>query len=276
MYNAVYVPYKEIFGRIGEIKKGDILYVVSDILELSKEAKKNKERFNVSSFLEALQKKTGEEGTILLPTFNWDFCKDKPFDYKKTPGKTGALGNKALKTGSYRRSKHPLYSFAIWGKYKEQLCDIDPPNAFGEGTIFEFLYKKKAKALIIGLPILSGLTFIHQVESMVEVPYRYNKNFTGKYIDEKGNESEKTYSMYVRDLELNPLHINGFLPLGNIIEGKKISKKYTINTVDFNVLSLYDITTIIKNDILENDSRNMYVYKGQKKLKKSKRRKNEF
>jgi aminoglycoside 3-N-acetyltransferase len=264
MEGNVPISYKSIFDEIDEIKPGDILYVVSDVLELSKVAKKNSEKFDIYVFLEMLQKKVGKEGTILLPTFNWDFCKGKMFDYIKTPGKTGALGNKTLHMEEYKRSKHPLYSFAIWGKNKEKLCEMDPINAFGKETIFEFLYKKNAKALVIGLPILAGLTYVHHVETMVRVPYRYDKNFTGEYIDEYGKKSEKTYSMYVRDLEMNALEINGFEPLAKIIGKMGLSKNYNINKVDFHVLNLRVITPIIEKDILENDSRNMYVYKGQK------------
>lgn len=258
------ISYTDIFRTIDEIQKGDIIYVVSDLLELSKRAKKSNEKFDVTVFLEFLQNKVGKDGTILIPTFNWDFCKGIIFDYKKTIGKTGALGNKALKMKGYKRSKHPLYSFAIWGEYQNQLCKIDPPNAFGKGTIFEFLYNKHAKALVIGLPILFGLSYVHHVEKMVQVPYRYMKNFTANYIEENGNESEKTYSMYVRDLDMNPLEINGFQPLGAMIEEMGLSKKYIINGVDFHIFNIREITPIIKKDIIENDSKNMYIYHGQK------------
>ena len=61
------------------------------------------------------------------------------------------------------------------------------------------------------------MTFHHHVEEMMSVPYRYMKNFTGDYIDLDGNKLEKTYSIYVRNLnekvqtELEPI-------------GKKLSK----------------------------------------------------
>lgn len=259
-----YVPYTEIFDKIDEIRKGDILYVVSDVLELSKKIRNYNERFDVTLFLKTLQNKVGKEGTILLPTFNWDFCHGIPFDYKKTIGKTGALGNKAMQMEGYKRSKHPLYSFVIWGKYQKELCEIDPPNSFGKGTIFEFLYNKNAKALIIGLPILSGLSYVHHIEKTTQVPYRYMKNFTANYIDESGISKEKTYSMYVRDLDMNPLEINGFQPLSTIIEEKGLSTKQNIDGIDFNILNLREITPVIEKDILNNGSKNLYVYNGQK------------
>ena len=39
----------------------------------------------------------GKNGTIFIPTYNWDFCKGKTFHYKKTRSQSGSLGNIALK-----------------------------------------------------------------------------------------------------------------------------------------------------------------------------------
>lgn len=252
-----------IMDSVSEIKKGDIVYLVSDILELSKTARENGEHFDSDVFLDSLISKIGESGTLLIPTFNWSFCKGDMFDYHRTPSKTGALGNRALKRPDFTRTKHPLYSFAVWGNEKEYLAEIDPKASFGEGTIFDFLYKKKAKALVISLPPLAGLTFIHHIEKMVGVPYRYEKDFTASYKASDGIVSEKTYSMYVRDLDMDPRHINRFALLGSEMQEKGLIHSVTLNGVDFHVISLEDVYSIVENDITQNDSRKMYVYKGQ-------------
>ncbi|MDC0134762.1 hypothetical protein OAI36_01770 [Alphaproteobacteria bacterium] len=46
------------------------------------------------------------------------------------------------------------------------------------------------------------MTFHHHIEEMMSAPYRYMKNFTGDYIDLSGRKSQKTYSIYVIDLEV--------------------------------------------------------------------------
>lgn len=254
------VGYLDILSGIDEIRKGDIVYVVSDVLALSIQCRERGERFDIQKFIDSILDKVGEEGTVLFPTFNWDFCKGKTFDYKKTVSKTGALGNAALKRQDIKRSKHPIYSFAVWGKYQEKLTSMDPADAFGPGTIFEFLHKNHAKALVVGLTTMEGLTFCHYVEQIVGVPYRYLKNFTADYVDAEGNCSAKTYSMYVRDLDMDPRHINGFLPLGKILEQLGVSKNYEFGGIPFHVVNLEAMFEVEKIDILCNDSRNMYVY----------------
>ena len=255
-----YIPYERIIEQIDDIKQGDTVYIVSDILALSIASRENGERFDIQKFIDSILKKIGEDGTILIPTFNWGFCKGETFDIRKTVSKTGALGNAAMKRKDFKRTKHPIYSFMVWGKDKELLTNMDYQEGFGQASVFDYMYKKKAKALVIGLPTLSGLTFIHYVEQCVGVPYRYSKPFTANYIDEDGKEEMRTYRMYVRDLDKNPQHINFFQPLGEILEQLNVSKTYFCNDVEFHMVDLEGMYEITKIDITLNDSRNMYVY----------------
>jgi len=260
MKQEQYISYENIIFELEQIKQGDIVYIVSDILKLSIACRENGERMDLNRFIDSIIKKVGPEGTVLIPTFNWDFCKGETYDIRKTVSRTGALGNAALKRTDFKRTRHPLYSFMVWGKDRELLVDMDAKDAFGKDSVFGYLHRNHAKALVIGLPTLSGLTFIHYVEQMVGVPYRYAKDFTAGYIDENGVESLKTYSMYVRDLDMDPRHINGFQPLAEILDEKGISVTYLINQVTFHVVDLVEMYPVVEADILLNDSRNMYVY----------------
>lgn len=255
-----YISYENIMEHIEGIQKGDIVYVVSDILDLSVKAREHKERMDLNRFIDSILAKVGLEGTVLIPTFHWGFCKGEAFDIKRTASKTGALGNAAIKRADFKRTAHPIYSFMVWGKDQEQLVSLDAKESFGKESVFGYLHRNEAKALVIGLPTMSGLTFVHYIEQMVGVPYRYNKDFTAPYIDENGEKSIRTYSMYVRDLEMDPRHINGFLPLGEMLEEMGISVNYEVNGIPFHVVDLNAMYPVVEADIKENDSRNMYVY----------------
>ena len=260
---ADFVPYTDWLEKQSLIQKGDCVYVVSDMLELAKVYKENGRRLVLDDLIDKLQELVGEEGTLLFPAFNWDFCKGITFDYKKTPGKTGALSKAALKRPDFARTAHPLYSFAVWGAKSAELLQNDSADAFGYGTIFESLYHWNAKVLVIGVGALSGITYIHHVEQVVEVPYRYNKEFTANYIDKDGICEKRTYRMFVRDLEMDPRHINGFQPLEEqmLQDGKIWSKPY--ETVSCHLVKIHDLDEAVRKDILENDSRKMYHYNRQ-------------
>jgi len=258
-----FVPCSEWLEKQNWVQPGDCVYVVSDVLGLAKAVKEQGERFVPEELVEKLKALVGTEGTLLFPTFNWGFCKGETFDYAKTPVKTGALSKAALKKEEFVRTKHPIYSFAVWGKAQDALTEMDPRDSFGEGTVFEYMYEQNAKVLVVGLPALQGTTYLHHVEQIVGVPYRYNKEFQATYVDKEGVASEKTYRMYVRDLEMDPRHINGFAPLAEKMQKEGSIKKGQYCGVEFYLLRVRDLHEAVKEDILHNDSRNMYVYNGQ-------------
>lgn len=257
-----YICCAELAGHLKQIGRGDIVYVVSDVLELAKQAREHGERFDRDVFLNSLQEKVGKEGTLLIPTFNWDFCKGIAFDYYSTPCRTGALGTAALKRDDFVRTKHPIYSFAVWGKDQKELFEQDEANSFGEKSIFDYMYRKDAKALVVGLDAMDGLTFMHHVEQMVGVPFRFEKTFAADYTDWNRETARKEYTMYVRDLSMdakeNTKHFS------QILEDLNISRTRMLNGIPFRTVLLRQVYELEAMDIRLNDSRNLYIYKGQK------------
>jgi len=147
--------------------------------------------------------KIGPNGTLMFPTFNWDFCKGKDFDYNTTPSTTGSLSNIALKRKDFRRTKNPIYSFAVTGKDTDYICNLQHESCFGLDSPFGYLIKNHGKNLFIGIDYKYGFTFDHIAEETVGVDYRYFKDFPGLYIDKFNKKTKVNYKMYVRNLNLN-------------------------------------------------------------------------
>jgi aminoglycoside 3-N-acetyltransferase len=251
-----YISYDKIMDHL-DINEEDVLLIASDLTLLAFESMKNGEIFDPNVFIDSIIKKIGTNGSLLFPTFNWGFCSGKVFDYKRTISKTGALTNTALKRSDFIRTQHPIYSFAVWGKDKEKLFQMDNRSAFGADSPFAYLYENKAKMLIIGLNYQDSFTFAHHVEEMEKVSYRYMKDFTSHYIDCKGNKSLRTYSMFVRDLEKGvETCLN---PIGEKLEKKGASIHKKINGVDFYLIYLAEAFKVIQEDILFNGARNLYT-----------------
>ena len=145
-----YISYLDLPKHWG-LKQGDIVLLTSDIMQLMFTAVRNGERFDRDAFLDAILGVIGQEGTLLIPTFNWDFCHGVAFDYHKTPCKTGALGGFALGRADFRRTQHPLYSFAVAGKDQQMLCDMQNVSSFGADSPFGYLERCHAKNVIIGI-----------------------------------------------------------------------------------------------------------------------------
>lgn len=245
-----------------DICEGDNIFVSSDVTKLAYLTFEKKGQVDLNVFIDSIIDKIGEKGTLIFPTYNWDFCKGISFDYNKTKCKTGALGSLALKREDFIRTKHPIYSFVVWGKGKEALYEMDNTSSFGADSPFAYLKENKFKNLFIDVTLQHSMTFVHYVEEQVgDLPYRYQKDFTGGYIDREGNSSIKTVSMLVRDFEKETYVTID--PMEMIFENEGIEKRYVINGIEFKLIDLAAAYELIEADILYNKSRRLCTYKGQ-------------
>ena len=248
---------------VNGISAGETILVSSEMIKIYSKCMSEDKSFRPDGILDALIERVGDQGTLLLPTYNWDFCHGKPFDYLKTRGATGALGNVALTRSDFKRTKHPIYSFAVWGHDREELCALDNTDSFGEDSVFAYLHKHEACNILWDVDYNHSFTFLHYVEETVGCPYRYVKDFTGKYIDSEHKEEERTYSMFVRDLDLD---VHMFLEDNRFEEyllKNAGAERITVDDIPVRKIRFDKAFEAIKSDIIDNCSRNLCSYKGQ-------------
>jgi len=113
---------------------------------------------------------------ILLPAFNYDFTSTRRFDVELDLPQVGSVPKAAMTRQGWYRSVTPVYSFI-----SNQTRPKDFPKPFSEESIFSELVKKDGEILLVGVGFES-LTFIHHVEHVFGVPYRYEKQFVGSVI----------------------------------------------------------------------------------------------
>lgn len=246
-----------------DIKEGDSVLVsssLSRLFHLEKDVRGLKP--DIHRFIDSIMNKITEKGTLLFPTYNWGFCKGETFDISKTPAETGVLANEALKHPGFKRTKHPIYSFAVWGKGQRELCALENVSSFGADSPFAYLHKHHGKNLVIDVSLTHCFTFVHYVEQLTKFPhYRYHKFFKADYIDESGNKSQREYSMLVRDLDLDVTNV--LEPIEQEFIEKDITKKMIINGIPISVIDFCLSAEAIKEDIFHNRSRKICTYKGQ-------------
>ena len=188
----------QLFGK-ADIQKGDKVMVSSNLLKILISNRKLKNMFSPDTLLDELINKIGSEGTLIIPTFNWDFCKGKEFCYHRTMSLSGSLGNFALKRKDFSRTQNPIYSFAVTGKDKDLICSLEHKSCFGLDSPFGYLIKSNGKNLFIDIDYKDGFTLCHVAEETAGVDYRYLKKFSGSYRDREGKVFSKQVNMYVRD-----------------------------------------------------------------------------
>jgi aminoglycoside 3-N-acetyltransferase len=189
--------------------------------------------------IDALLAVLGENGTLIMPTFNFDFCKGVPWDVRNTPSQMGVITNMVRENPNAKRVFHPIYSFAVLGKQADALTRERYKSSFEEKSLFGKLRALGGKIMIIGLSYTNSMTFFHHVEEMEGVDYRYIKAFTGQVTEEDGRTYEDTFTMLVRDLDKGVItEVN---PMGALMEEAGIISVRKIGETDVKLMRADDV-----------------------------------
>ena len=242
------LEYESIINKV-KIKKNDKILLSADITQLLIHCKKNNKTFDANDFLNSIINKIGNDGTLILPTFNFDFCKGKTYDYVKTIPITGHLAKIALLRKDFKRTLHPIHSFTVWGRDKNYLCNLKNLSSFGSDSPFAYMHKESVKNFVVGGDYKLWLTIDHYCEETVGVDYRFLKNFKSSYIEDNKSKKLKTYQMYVRKNPELSIETGISSELDNILKSKNEYFKYKMFDTNFFLLNHKIIANIMINDI---------------------------
>lgn len=178
------------------ITSGDIIMVHSSFKELSPV------NGGPSTVIDALLDVLSKSGTLIMPTFNFDFCLGKVYDRILTKSNMGVLTEMVRTDPRARRVFNPIFSFAMIGDMAEELSTSSIISSFGKDSMFEKFHNLNGKILAIGLPYQKSFTFIHYVEQSVKCEYRFVKEFCGEMIDKSRKTHKVVCDMSVRNMDM--------------------------------------------------------------------------
>ncbi len=183
-----------------KIKKGEKIVLHSNIAGILQYANIN----NSSAchfFFNYLKRYIGKKGTLVIPTYNYNFTKGKLFDRKKTSSQVGVLGNYLIKKHSKNRTFDPVFSHIIFGKLKKKILNCDTNEAFGDRSIFNLILQEKFK-IVCFCCASTAMTFIHFIEKKMNVDYRFNKYFES-FVKINNKKIKVKYKYYVGKKKIN-------------------------------------------------------------------------
>ncbi len=134
--------------------------------------------------LDALRSAVGAEGTLIVPTYTFSFCRGETYSSDTTPTNGGPWSPSSDFLELFRaqpavvRSADPIHSVAAQGPRAHELLDGIPASCFGSGSVFDRLVQAGAQVLLVGLPLVEA-TIRHHTEERLAVPFRFRKLFTG-------------------------------------------------------------------------------------------------
>ena len=121
-----------------------------------------------------------KDSTLLFPTFNYDYCKTRVYDIQKDCCQVGVLNEYVRKKYPHARTETPVFNFVCVG---EQRFDSDSQmNPFGKDSIWAEVERQDGWVCFWGAGFHAN-TFIHYIEELCAIWYRYHKKFPGVILD---------------------------------------------------------------------------------------------
>jgi aminoglycoside 3-N-acetyltransferase len=235
--------------KIG-IKKGDTIYLGINLGKTYHNFYKNifanktlleSRIFCSNQVLNLLKKHLTSKGTIIVPSFNFSFFKEKIYNNKTTKTNLGFFENNFLKQKNISRSDHPIFSISCWGKNKNKIIHPCGLFSFGKNSPFNNFLKYKVKFLNIGNLFIETCTYVHHLEHLNGVNHRYYKAVTGTII-QNGIKKKKTYYALVRYKSLKAEKAE--YKIGKLIKYKKLiseTKQFGIYASAINASDVHNI-----------------------------------
>lgn len=239
--------FSSLLAELG-IRSGDGLLVHSAVQFLGRPAG------GLKTYLKALLDTIGPAGTLIVPTFNFDFTKGVPYDPAETPSRDmGAFSEYVRLQPGALRSLHPMQSIAALGRFAADLTSRDTPSAFGPGSAFERMLELDFKLLLLGADA-RAVSMFHYCEQRCDVPYRYWKDFSGQVRTPAGWQS-RTYRLYVRhQVRRGDQLLQPELTLDPVIEWMQARRQWlslALNYGRLTVCRLRDFVSAVERFLLE-------------------------
>lgn len=182
------------------MKKGDSIFLHSNLGFFGKLKDANDTNEYCKIFKKLIFEVIGQEGTLIVPTFSLSFCNNQIYDKKQTPSvECGIFSEYIRQDEDSIRSDDANFSVCAIGVNAEFFTSDSQAHSFGADSFWERLLKENGKICRFNLGSDYN-TFVHYVEWKFNVPYRYDKEFSGiSMINDK--KIEKKFIHFVRDLE---------------------------------------------------------------------------
>lgn len=116
---------------------------------------------------------------LLIPTFNYDYCRTRQFDPVADGAQVGALGRYCVTRFPHNRTRTPVFNFCVFNNDGFRLEPV--ANPFGDTSIFADFHRRNGAIVFLGVGMIAN-TFIHYVEEELDIGYRYDKPFPGAVI----------------------------------------------------------------------------------------------
>lgn len=238
------------------VRPGDTVQLMADVTRLAWAGHRAGRRFDLGAFLGGFVEAVGPEGNVLVPTFNFDLRSGDAFDVRNTRSTSGALAHAAMAHPAFRRTSHPLHSFAVAGADTGRLCAAEQKGSFDAQSPFAFLLEKHGVLYALDLPLDDALTFVHFVEQCEGVPYRKMRTLDIRCTDAQGRWAVRKVELFAK----RSGHVNTFGQVEGLLREAGALNKLEVAGTSVLRVDLAKAYPVIADDIRLNHARSIHHF----------------
>lgn len=135
---------------------------------------------------------------LIIPTFTYSFCNGEVFDISGSKTSMGAFNEYVRKQQGRFRTDDPLLSVSVPDNIAPLFIHTSN-HSLGEGSALDIVHHMdNVKFLFLGAEMADCFTFVHYVEKMMDVPYRFDMSFDGDIIYPDGEKKHKTQFIHTQ------------------------------------------------------------------------------
>ena len=173
----------------------EVLFIHSDVM-FGRPA----EGFKRREYLETLYKIVTSLGVkeLIIPTFTYSFPNHEDYDIANSKTSMGAFNEYVRKKGGRYRTDDPLLSVSV-SERLEPFFNHVSNHSLGEGSALDLVHHlEDVKFLFFGAEMADCFTYVHYVEKMMDVPYRFDMPFKGMVFYPDGTRKDRTQTIHTQ------------------------------------------------------------------------------
>ncbi|WP_295097288.1 AAC(3) family N-acetyltransferase [uncultured Fibrobacter sp.] len=135
---------------------------------------------------------------VIIPSFTYSFCNHEDYDVLNSKTSMGSFNEYYRKKENRYRTLDPLLSLSVSENLKPLFQNVGE-HSLGKGSGLDIVHQmENVKFLFLGADMAGCFTYVHYVEKILDVPYRFDMPFEGNVVDENGIVSRRTQYIHTQ------------------------------------------------------------------------------
>ena len=192
-------------------------------------------------------------GKVMIPTFSYSYPKDEQFNMLETPSDVGIVTEYIRKRNPLKRTADGMFSYLLFNNDPEsQYFDVVDYEIFGKDSLIAELFNANGYICCVGNVFYNTPTEVHFMEQLLDVPYRFNKNMSGEFVDHNNKLHQQNLLFYCRDLEIDLY--SDMTRLETDLRAENLFEYWQVEGLDFQIEAVHmkDIFELLKIKLEEN------------------------